>query len=476
MEFHTHRKIQGFTLIELMVVLTIGVALTGIAVKSASDLAFVARYEQTSEMADRIKSAIIGRPGRYINGQPDISGYVADIGRTPEYLRDLLQAGYCKTSTDVYVEHKSEASCEAINITHSWDWADTPCLKKSDTTNTTVTNEVSCTPTADYVWIGVGFDTDTNLKYGWNGPYLQTSKQANNNSALEDGWGNGTEEKNYGWRVNNASSIGVGDTFSTKSKGKDQVINTDGCLNYEDDCSYEIQGNGYTKTISSITVLINSDDNKNYTSSDTGSCNNCSTLGECSVSSYLTKFDCISASEAWTPFNTLALCTSPKSWDLSSHANKQLCLDNGGAWTSNIVNTPVASQQELCAKIYYRDNGQSPANFTNTVAGSPPSIDRDGTVQPVTFEFDTAGTVTSPPTTPKIFPNGVNAIRIYTANVCEDTSSSYALDDTITDETTCTATADRAWATCSSHNTYPASHAIQHITFVPYKTIDNLAW
>ena len=76
-----------------MVVLTIGIALAGIAVKSASDLAFVARYEQTSETAKRIKSAIIGSPGKHFNGQSDISGYVADMGRTPDYLRDLLQAG-----------------------------------------------------------------------------------------------------------------------------------------------------------------------------------------------------------------------------------------------------------------------------------------------------------------------------------------------------------------------------------------------
>jgi len=470
MEFHTHRKIQGFTLIELMVVLTIGVALTGIAVKSASDLAFVARYEQTSEMADRIKSAIIGRPGRYINGQPDTSGYVADIGRTPEYLRDLLQAGYCKTSTGVYVEHKSEASCKAINVTHSWDWADTPCLKKSDTTNTTVTNEVSCTPTADYVWIGVGFDTATNLKYGWNGPYLQTSKQANNNSALEDGWGNGTENKNYGWQVSNAGS-----TFSVKSKGKDQSINADGCLIYENDCAYEVQGNEYVKNIGTLplTITINTDESSlpSYVSpTSTGFCT------ETDSTTYPDQTTCnAAANRDWD--SSISKClithdgepeascnTSIARWDTTLN----LCLqtlassteDNcitvlSNKWELKIVTPapPTFPNQKVCMRVFYRLDG----TITPILSTNQPSIVRDGTSQDVIFNF-----------APENIPNSLNAIGIYSYGTCSDTT--YTMQKECVDNS-------GTWDTTScSNNSYPANHASQHVTFAPYKTIDNLVW
>ncbi|MDF1582367.1 MAG: prepilin-type N-terminal cleavage/methylation domain-containing protein [Methyloprofundus sp.] len=427
MAFHTPNKINGFTLIELIVVLTIGVALAGIAVKSASDLAFVARYEQTSEMANRIKAAIIGNPGKYINGQPDISGYVADMGRTPEYLRDLLQAGYCKTAAGAYLEHKSEASCKLLNLTNIWDWANTPCLDGTSLTKTECVTNGS-------TWLGVDLDSTTNLKHGWNGPYLQTAKLADNNAALEDGWGNGTENENYGWQINNNLSIAVGDTFAIKSKGKDQIINADGCLIYEDDCAYEIQANEYTKIISAITVSINSDDTQSYR--DNGYCD---LAGYCSDPFFTDKASC-EASNTWHPncsdstqLTKLGCEAALGTWGASLTNNAQ-CLFHSGTWSTSISTSPPS--QEICMRIFYRKD----AVIESLVSTGSKTINKDGTTQDTSFTFSSTGIH---------IPNGINAIEIY----------------------------EYDGADCANGGlTYPTGHRIQHLTFAPYKTIDNLVW
>ena len=84
---HQH---QGFSLIELVVVLLIITVLSTIAIRSTVDIGYSARYEQTKERLNSIRQSIVGNPKRSINGQPDISGFVADMGRLPINVRELI--------------------------------------------------------------------------------------------------------------------------------------------------------------------------------------------------------------------------------------------------------------------------------------------------------------------------------------------------------------------------------------------------
>ncbi len=202
-------KQQGFSLIELVTVLLIITVLSTIAIRSTVEIGYNARYEQTKERLNSIKQAIIGNPNRYLNGQPDIHGFVADMGRLPDNVRELVQRYNCSNPVGA-----GPNSCITPG-TPTW----------LDTTNVSVSN---------------------NLKYGWNGPYLTVSDNPANSDAYTDGWGRLTEEycstsittdpnscpdntqadwvtpandlKNYGWYLNQINT----DNLTLLSYGKDQ--------------------------------------------------------------------------------------------------------------------------------------------------------------------------------------------------------------------------------------------------------------
>ena len=75
-------KRDGLTLLELLIVLVILAALTGIAVQQLEPLADQSRYEATQQTLENVEEAILSRD--IINGQVRYSGFVADIGRLPQ--------------------------------------------------------------------------------------------------------------------------------------------------------------------------------------------------------------------------------------------------------------------------------------------------------------------------------------------------------------------------------------------------------
>ena len=82
---------NGLTLLELVVALGILAVLSTIAVGSLDPLADQARYEATLRLLDDLHEATFGRWGtRQNNGQPIISGYLADTGSLPSDLDSLL--------------------------------------------------------------------------------------------------------------------------------------------------------------------------------------------------------------------------------------------------------------------------------------------------------------------------------------------------------------------------------------------------
>lgn len=206
-----HNSERGFSLVELTVVLLLITLLASVAVRETSELGFQTRYEQTRERLDMIKQAILGNPRQIINGQQAVSGFVADMGRLPMSVRELIDisagsTGYCGDKT--YVD---QAICEGNGRV----WF-------SFCSNSTYTDQQAC-ETNNALWRGrksFGFCSDAlyqnnqtqclangkqwaHLFYGgWNGPYLSVSENPAKPDALTDGWGNqaaAATDQSYGW-------------------------------------------------------------------------------------------------------------------------------------------------------------------------------------------------------------------------------------------------------------------------------------
>jgi len=153
------RKSNGFTLVEVLVVMLILMALSSITLDFTKDFAFQGRYEVTKDRYDKLKRAIIGRPDVLINGQPDISGFVADMGRLPRNIQELLVQNYCMPDYTISVGNPDIPSTHLDNYK---TWCET-----------------------DYAagdWEEQGIN--------WKGPYLTTTNPDYEANAFNDGWGN----------------------------------------------------------------------------------------------------------------------------------------------------------------------------------------------------------------------------------------------------------------------------------------------
>ncbi len=182
---------RGLTLLEMLVVVFIlsAVALMTLSFTNNADEQF--RFEDTRTRLGKIRTAAVGEPERTINGGPAISGFVADIGRLPNDIRELIQPH----PTDPNI------SCDGVGALPCW---------KSD-------------PTVVELWAG------------WRGPYLSTFTEQSGLKAFRDGWGNAGGVPNYGWSVTVNQAAG---TFSVVSLGSD---GTSGGTNYAAD--YPSSGN-----------------------------------------------------------------------------------------------------------------------------------------------------------------------------------------------------------------------------------------
>lgn len=197
---------QGFTLIELMVGLTIMAVMGTILVKSASGLQDQARYDQTVERVTQIKQAIINT--QTVNGVPVVSGFVADMGRLPYCLQELL-----------------DGTCPATGLADAtWGVIGT-CVTGAGTIDVT---QALCNTNGGTSWNALQGTGITST--GWHGPYIQTSNNPAQAYAFTDGWGTigTTNYDNYGWNyflepdTNNIFNIAV----ILQSYGSDGVPDT----------------------------------------------------------------------------------------------------------------------------------------------------------------------------------------------------------------------------------------------------------
>ena len=137
---------KGFTLVEVLTVMLVLAAMASVTVETASTLAFQGRYEVTKDRYAKIKAAILGNPNIVVNGQPNISGFVADVGRLPFALQELLDGNIAAQIPSYFTQLRN-----CMLTADAGSWIPTP---------------------------------------NWNGPYISSTQSATDTNALSDGWGN----------------------------------------------------------------------------------------------------------------------------------------------------------------------------------------------------------------------------------------------------------------------------------------------
>ena len=176
------KKQTGFTLLELIVV----ISLLGLVTSLASDFVInetnQQRFNTTKQRMEQIRYAIIGDSSRSLNGQPTISGFIADTGRVPASIENLISnVAYCSIPSE-----GNQTDCEALTPAGSW----------------------------------VPSDPD------WKGPYLRPTgyksicaeddkdKIISKVPVFRDGWANQSNsdckvqpDKNYGWEFTNGTAL-----------------------------------------------------------------------------------------------------------------------------------------------------------------------------------------------------------------------------------------------------------------------------
>lgn len=378
------RRQQGLTLLELIVVLLILITLSTVAVRATSGLKDQVRWEQTRDRYQAIKNAIIGDPDLVINGQPDINGFVADMGRLPRNIHELLEEDFCFTDRTLDV-----GTCAPA------DWR----------------NQTNRTP-----------PSATSLGYGWNGPYLDTITQAKEADSITDGWGREAQsvaDQDYGWVLclgdapdfDNPSTTCFASAPSTsgtnqlaiKSYGRDG--SEGGSEIYDKD--YPIDKSTPLNALNKIKELdwkvsIGSGIQVSFQSDFSGSCAitftgpTCEIAGgvwhgSCSDTSYTNRYSCVLNGETWTDaegcsdpmYTTQTDCeNNGETWgactDNEAIESKHLCEGLNGTWT--------ADQQAICLNIEFRDIDGMGETILKTVESGVEMLTKDGFIHVYTFE------------------------------------------------------------------------------------------
>ncbi|GEM_PF-3360310 len=378
------KKQIGFTLVELLVVMLILTALASVTLDFTKDFAFQGRYEVTKDRYEKVKRAIIGRPDVLINGQPDISGFVADMGRLPRNIQELLVQNYC--SDDYRVSNNTPNSSGITDATGAtpkeWCTSKTPngVWHTASCTDATKTTQATC-EAASETWSV------------WDGPYLTTQNPDYKANAISDGWGNEATEltdHNYGWEVCLGASV-AGACYTSSpvinsgdliilSKGKDQAVGGTGIYDLDypaglSTSSPSINNADWTVDIASLQAVVPTPSNGeclNAVCSDPvyGVYTNCLQprsdwrIGVCSVDPSINTSSglCASVSGAWTP---IGICTV----DPLVNVIESDCTTALGVWAIGICSNPLNTTQVTCeqARASWLGCDTSPStNLTKT--------------------------------------------------------------------------------------------------------------
>jgi prepilin-type N-terminal cleavage/methylation domain-containing protein len=190
---------SGFTLIEMMVVLTIMAVTMTVLLKATSGQQDQVRYNRTVERYNMIKQAILNVSN--VNGVPVITGFAADMGRLPRNIHELMAERFCRGDVAGTV-----SACKSGGMTDASPWLlKAICSDGSPQNGQAVTCSIPTCPDGSpqnghQATCNINISTPTTLTIalngGWHGPYLQTSQNPTNvdgnncADAFTDGWGN----------------------------------------------------------------------------------------------------------------------------------------------------------------------------------------------------------------------------------------------------------------------------------------------
>jgi prepilin-type N-terminal cleavage/methylation domain-containing protein len=179
---------SGFTLLEIVLVLFLISLMASTTLFITDNLDDQASYDETKRRMEIIRQAIVGDPTRRINGQTEISGFAADMGRLPECIAELLEVSTAIPST-------------------------TPTRYSSPCTSST-SNLIE--------W---HIDSSTGIPFGWRGPYIRVTPESNGFLRFRDGYrnSNNTDSTNSAWDYSVDASGGI----SLNSIGQDASAATD---------------------------------------------------------------------------------------------------------------------------------------------------------------------------------------------------------------------------------------------------------
>lgn len=184
------RSERGFTLLEMLLVIFLMALVASAGLMLTEGVEDQAKYDETKHRMELIRKAIVGDPTRTVNGAPELSGFVADMGRLPLCLAELLTLG--DEVVPATVPKTYESPCDDTVIVSAWN-----------------------------------LDQDTGVGIGWRGPYLQVIPESGGGLRFRDGYGNeganaANDALNSGWDY----SV-TGTTTSLSSEGMDLTVATD---------------------------------------------------------------------------------------------------------------------------------------------------------------------------------------------------------------------------------------------------------
>lgn len=148
-----HTLQSGFTLLEMVLVLFLIGLMASATLMLTENIEDQAKYDETKRRMEMMRKAIVGDPTRTVNGSPEISGFVVDMGRLPFCVAELLELA-------------TEMSPATDPKTY-----DSPCVGAPTIT----------------IW---NSDVSTGLGFGWRGPYIQVLPERNGDLRFRDGYGN----------------------------------------------------------------------------------------------------------------------------------------------------------------------------------------------------------------------------------------------------------------------------------------------
>ncbi|MBW6453156.1 MAG: type II secretion system GspH family protein [Methyloprofundus sp.] len=453
----------GFTLLEMVLVLFLVGLMASATLMLTESVEDQAKYDETKRRMDMMRKAIVGDPTRTINGSPEISGFVADMGRLPNDVRELTEQAYCLTSG-----YATKADCTTAGKT----WHEQASYVVFELCSDPSYTEQTACEGAGETWDA----NNANMAVGWNGPYLQVMPERDGSLMFRDGYGNTgdtteqatSDARNAGWKI----SIAPPD-ISVASEGFDASVITDdiqSAIINASDWRVDLSGTSISAAFikpydpSLLTHSRCSDPTKTTKASCTspatwfGGCNKAGYFNKtscqtdsgawdlCSDATSADKNACETASKIWygegygcaeQKYTTKAYCegalgAAADTWrsctDDGTLADKASCEAANEIWYGDdIFSIPLANYRDstICMKLFYRLNEAievviGDKDGTGTIGVT---IKEDGSHQTITFTF--------PDDT--FIPIGVNKMGIYKHEGANCTSEPYPNDRTMID-------------------------------------------